>query len=72
MTTNTQRVPVETWDTEPKLKVVGRNGDKPATYRSAPKMAAAPVVLRQERPELEVLGWQARVGRLVSLSRGNR
>ena len=72
MTTNTQRVPVETWDTEPKLEVVGRNGDKHPTNRSTPKMSAPPSLLRQERRELEVLGWEARVGRLVSLSRDRR
>ena len=70
MMTNTQTVPVETWDTEPKLKVVGRNGDKAPTNRSAPKVSAPPAILSRERRELEVLGWEARAGRLVSLSRG--
>ncbi|MGD0412949.1 MAG: hypothetical protein ABSC18_14760 [Verrucomicrobiota bacterium] len=72
MRANTQTLTVETWETEPDLKVVARNGDKTATNRPAPKLSAPPAVLRQERPELEVLGWQARVGRLVSLSRGSR
>jgi hypothetical protein len=51
---------------------VARNGEKVAATRSMPKMSTPPAVLRQERRELEVLGWDARVGRLVSLSRGNR
>jgi len=72
MRTNTQTLPVQTWDTEPKLKVVERNGEKAATNRSTPKMLAPPTVFRRERPELEVLGWEARVGRLVSLSRAQR
>jgi hypothetical protein len=68
MTMNAQTLPVQTWQTEPELKVVPHNGDKPG--RPTPKRAAHSTVLRRERRELEVLGWAARVGRLVSLSRG--
>ena len=71
MRVNTQTVPVETWDTEPNLKVVqagagktGNNGAKPVSRR--------PVVPRGERPELKVLTWEARVGCLVNLSRNSR
>jgi hypothetical protein len=67
MRTNTQTLPVETWETKPKLQIVERNGDK--TSCLAPKAAVPPNVFRQERRELEVLGWEVRVGRLVSLSR---
>jgi len=69
MRTNTQALPVETWETEPKLKLLARNGDKTAANRSTPKVSAPPAVLRQQRRELQVLGWEARVGRLVVLSR---
>jgi len=70
MTMNAQTLRVQTWETEPELKVVSHNGDKAG--HPTPKKAAPPVVLRREgreRRELEVLGWAARVGRLVSLSR---
>ncbi len=72
MRVNTQTVPVEPWETEPKLKVVQRNGDKAASNGSRPKMSTPTVVPRRERPELKVLTWEARVGRLVGLSRGSR
>jgi len=72
MRTNTQTVPVETWETEPNLKVVARNGDKAATNGSKSKLAKTPAIVRRERPELKVLTWEARVGRLVSLSRSAR
>jgi hypothetical protein len=72
MTTNAQTLPVETWDAEPKLEVVGKNGHKAATNGSRTKMAAPTAFLRETRPELEVLGWEARVGRLVNLSRNCR
>ncbi len=72
MRVNTQTVPVETWDTEPKLNVVPPNGDKAGRNGSRPKLTRPPVVPRGERPELKVLTWEARVGRLVSLSRGSR
>jgi hypothetical protein len=68
MRVNTQTMPVETWDTEPDLKVVGlnagKNGSRPVSKR--------PVIPRGERPELKVLTWEARVGRLVNLSRNSR
>lgn len=72
MKVNTQTVPVETWEAEPKLKVVGRNGEKAATNGSTRKMAVPPATLGRERPEFKVLTWEARVGRLVSLSRNHR
>jgi hypothetical protein len=68
MRTNTQTLPVETWENEPKLEVVARNGDK--TNRPSPKMAAPRASRRQTRRELEVLGWDARVIRLLNLSAG--
>jgi hypothetical protein len=68
MRVNTQTVPVETWNAEPSLKVVdpkaGKNGSKPLSRRT--------VIPRGERPELKVLTWEARVGRLVNLSRNSR
>jgi hypothetical protein len=66
MSMNAQTLRVQTWETEPELKVVACD-DKAA--RPTPKKAAPPVVLRRQRRELEVLGWGARMGRLVSLSR---
>jgi hypothetical protein len=66
MRTNTQTLPVETWENEPKLEVVERNGDK--TNRPAPKKAALLTAYRLARRELEVLGWDARVVRLINLS----
>ena len=72
MRVNTQTVPVETWETEPKLKVVAPKGEKAGPNGSRPKISTPPAVSRWERPELKVLTWEARVGRLVSLSRGSR
>jgi len=72
MRVNTQMVPVETWDTEPKLNVMPPNGDKSGRNGSRPKLSRPLAVPRGERPELKVLTWEARVGRLVSLSRGSR
>lgn len=69
MRVNTQTVPVESWETQPKLKVVERKGDKAGTNGSTRKMSTPPAVPRGERPELKVLTWEARVERLVSLSR---
>jgi hypothetical protein len=69
MRTNTQTLPVETWENEPNLKVVARSGDK--SKGLAPKMAAPRAAFRRARRELEVLGWDARVVRLVGLSRSH-
>jgi hypothetical protein len=69
MRTNTQTLPVETWENEPELKVMAQNGGK--ANRPAPKSFAAPGRHRRARRELEVLGWDARVVRLISLSQGN-
>jgi hypothetical protein len=68
MRTSTQTLPVETWENEPKLEVVERNGDK--ANRPSPKMAAPRAGRRQTRRELEVLGWDARVIRLINLRGG--
>jgi hypothetical protein len=68
MRTNTQTLPVETWENEPELEVVERNGGK--TNRPSPKMAVPHAGHRQTRRELEVLGWDARVVRLFNLSGG--
>ena len=72
MTTNTQTSPVETWDSEPKLRVVGRNGDKAPNKHSIPKMSAPSPSLFRQRRELVVLGWEARAGRLVSMTGAHR
>jgi hypothetical protein len=69
MRTNAQAQPVETWENGPELKVMPQNGDK--SNRPAPKLFATPGRHRRARRELEVLGWNARVVRLVGLSRGN-
>jgi hypothetical protein len=71
MRVNTQTVPVETWDAEPNLKVVQPGADKAGKNASKP-VSRRPAVPRGERPELKVLTWEARVGRLVSLSRNSR
>jgi hypothetical protein len=69
MRTDAQTLPVVTWETGPELKVVERNGDQ--SNRPVSKPVAPPVVLNRARRELEVLGWEARVSRLISLSRGH-
>jgi hypothetical protein len=69
MRTNTQTLPVGAWGNEPELKVVARNGDK--QDRPAPKVFTPPGRHRRVRREMEVLGWDARVVRLISLTRGN-
>ena len=68
MRVNTQTVPVEAWDTEPNLKVVPPNAGKNGTRL----VSKRPVIPRGERPELKVMTWEARVGRLVNLSRNSR
>jgi len=67
MRANTQALPVETWETEPELTVVAGNGAK--VQGNSTKGARTLIVIRGNRAEMEVLGWEARIGRLVSLAR---
>jgi hypothetical protein len=67
MRANTQALPVENWETEPELTVVAGNGAK--VQSKSGKGARMPDVVRSGRAELEALGWEARIGRLVGLAR---
>jgi hypothetical protein len=61
MKENAQKLPVTTWEQEPKLSVVERNGDKLNQPMATPPR---PAIRRRVRRELEVLGWEPRLVRL--------
>jgi hypothetical protein len=65
MKSTAQESPVETWESEPELKVVEQTGAKAGTKGSKAKLAPPRVVGFRSRPELEVLSWEIRSGRLT-------
>ena len=70
MNKTVQISPEEAWVEEPELRVVQRNGDKLGTNGSTAKAILRPNGVRRDRPELRILGWEARSERLTIVRQG--